>query len=284
MKYDIAAKVVIEKGKEAILRRFLNLDPDNIQIIDDLPEETATLRRSDFLLRVGFRDGSEEIVLIEVQTEFDRDFVLRLIEYTVRAMLKYHLNVKPMVLILKPSKLATGYYKNEVVSFKYKALRFWEENPNDFLDEVSLYPFLPLMKGGEKIVDEVDRRINNNPELNMLEKADLLTAMAIFAGFKDKNLASKLTKRRRDIMMRSPTYDILFGEMEEEIMQKGMQKGILQSLIDILELRFEFISDKLIEKINDVTNVDTLRRLQHLAVKCNSLQEFEEKLRLTIEN
>jgi len=27
MKYDIAAKVVIENGKEAILRKFLKMDP-----------------------------------------------------------------------------------------------------------------------------------------------------------------------------------------------------------------------------------------------------------------
>ncbi len=51
-------------------------------------------------------------------------------------------------------------------------------------------------------------------------KADLLTAMAIFAGFKDKGLAVKLINRRRNIMTQSPTYEILMEEIEKESRDK----------------------------------------------------------------
>jgi len=37
MKYDIAAKVVIEIGKEAVIRRFLRLDAETIQFLEELP-------------------------------------------------------------------------------------------------------------------------------------------------------------------------------------------------------------------------------------------------------
>jgi hypothetical protein len=93
MKYDVAAKVVIETGKEVILQRFLGLNADNIQLIEQLPEETPSLKRSDFPMRVVLKDGHEVIVLVEIQTEFDNDFILRLIDYTVRFQLKYHLEL-----------------------------------------------------------------------------------------------------------------------------------------------------------------------------------------------
>ena len=126
MKYDVASKVVVDTGKEAILRRFLNIEPDSIQLIEELPEETVSLKRSDFPLHVVLKDGREVIVLLEIQTVFSQEFVLRLIDYVVRFRLKYHLEVIPLVLLLTASSLATGTYKDNILSFKYNVVRFWE--------------------------------------------------------------------------------------------------------------------------------------------------------------
>ena len=120
MKYDIASKVIIEIGKEAILRRFLGMDLDSVYLVEELPEETPSLRRSDFPMRVVLKDGSVVIVLVEIQTEFDNDFILRLIDYTVRFQLKFHLEVIPLVLLLTTSRLATGLYKGKRITFEYK--------------------------------------------------------------------------------------------------------------------------------------------------------------------
>lgn len=299
MKYDIAAKVVIENGKEAILRKFLKMDPGDVEIIEQLPEETASLRRSDFPLLVTLKDGQKTIVLIEVQTEFDRDFPLRLVEYSVRFILKYHLEVIPFVLVLKKTDLATGIYENKILAFKYGVFRFWEEEPKDLLDEMSLYPFLPLMNHGEDLLEEIDRKINDNMEIGREEKSDLLTSMAIFAGFKNRDLAMQIVRRRRDIMMESPTFDILkelLGKesLEQGIqqgiqqgMQQGMQKGLQQgleqglrkSLLDVLEFKFEVIPEKLLKAINNITNTDNLSTLHRHAMECNSIAEFEEKMK-----
>ncbi len=111
MKYDIAAKATVDIGKELILSEFLGIEYESISSLEELPEETVSLRRSDFPLRVALKDGRDIIVLIEIQTEFSKDFVLRFIDYTVRFMLKYHLEVIPLVLVLTPSSLATGFMK-----------------------------------------------------------------------------------------------------------------------------------------------------------------------------
>ncbi|MGQ9609744.1 MAG: hypothetical protein ACUVWN_10590, partial [bacterium] len=128
MKYDIAAKVALDFGKESILQEFAGIMPKDILYLEELPEETVSLKRSDFPLRVTLQNGNEIIVLIEVQTEFDNDFVLRLIDYTVRFKLKYHLVVIPLVLLLTKSSLATGLYEDDIIVFKYKIVRFWEMN------------------------------------------------------------------------------------------------------------------------------------------------------------
>ena len=76
MKYDIAAKVIVDIGKEAILHRFLGIDSDSIQLLEELPVETVSLTRSDFPLHVVLKTGEERIVLLEIPTVFSRKFVL----------------------------------------------------------------------------------------------------------------------------------------------------------------------------------------------------------------
>jgi hypothetical protein len=286
MQYDIASKVVIGLAKESILRRFLEIDPKSVEIIEELPQEIVSLRRSDFPMRVTLKNGQEKIVLLEVQTEFDEDFVLRLIEYTVRFKRKYRLEVDPFVMLFTPTQQATGVYQDNVLVFKYQVFKFWEVDSKDFRDEIWLYPFLPLMRDGENLLLEAERAIYKSKDISDVNKADLLIAMAIFTGFKDKNLALQLIKRRRDIMRRSPTYDIFLEEVESEKkdqwMREGLQQGMRKFLLDTLILRFEQVSDKITETINSITDAEVLNTLHQQAVKCISLREFEEKMKITL--
>ncbi len=94
-------------------------------------------------MKVTLQNGDELIVIIEIQTEFSNDFVLRLIDYTVRFKLKYHLRVIPLVLLLTKSSLATGLYEDDIISFKYKVVRFWEKRATDFMNNISFLPFYP---------------------------------------------------------------------------------------------------------------------------------------------
>jgi len=272
MKYDIAAKVIVDMSKEAILRRFLNIDSDNIQLIEELPEETVSLKRSDFPLHVVLKDGSEKIVLLEIQTVFDRDFVVRLMDYTARFMLKYHLDVIPFALSLTKSSLATGIYESHYIIFKYEVVRLWEEQSSKFLDEISLYPFLPLMDGKESIIEEAEKRIYDNPKLKIVEKADLLTAMAIFAGLKDKELTIKLINRRRDIMIQSIAYDII----KEEGLREGLKEGLYETISMGLEIKFGTNGLALMEKIKKLESNDKLGIIKEAVKIANKIEEIEK--------
>jgi len=276
MKYDIAAKVAVDIGKEAILRRFLKMEPGSIQLMEELPEETVSLRRSDFPLHVVLKDGQEVIVLLEIQTVFNRDFILRLIDYTVRFMLKYHLKVIPLVLLLTPSSLATGAYADDLFTFNYHVVRFWEEESGDFLDEMQLYPFLPLMAGGKDTLEEAEIAIYENAEISMEKKGDLLTAMAIFAGLKDKELAVQLIKRRRDIMIQSAAYDIIKQEGIKEGIKEGEKRGLYDAISLGLELKFGTDGLALMEKVLKVESREKLEVIKEAIKIANKIEEVEK--------
>ena len=54
-------------------------------------------------------------------------------------------------------------------------------------------------------------------------------------------------------------------------------------LLDILRVRFEIVPVRVIKAINSVTEIEILEMLHNSAVKCNSVEEFEEKMKLTLE-
>jgi hypothetical protein len=85
--YDAAVKVILTHCRDAALNYFLNLPVVESDILE-LPQETATLRRSDFPMRVRTEDGRVFVVLLEVQSRWERDLPLRLLEYDARYRLK----------------------------------------------------------------------------------------------------------------------------------------------------------------------------------------------------
>jgi hypothetical protein len=292
MKFDIAAKVVIEKSKYLILSEFLNIESESTQLLEELPEETVSLRRSDFPLRVKQKTGKETIVLIEIQTVFNRDFVIRLIEYTARFMLKYRLEVIPLVLLLTPSSLATGFYEDERLTFKYEIVRFWEKQAEEFIDKIYLYPFLPLMNGGEKLLEKAELTIYESTDISREVKADLLTALAIFAGLKDKALGSWLKERRRDIMIESPIYELIKEEGLREGLREGLEKGLEEGLERgrkeglkeglyiaislILEVKFGIDGIVLMEKVRKIDSTERLETIKEAIKIANKIEEIEK--------
>jgi len=286
MKYDIAAKAIVSMAKEAILKRFLGIDFKDIKLIEEIAEETVSLKRSDFPIKIVRNNGEEQIILIEIQTVFSKEFVLRLLDYNLKFI--------PLALILTPSNEATGIYEDEIISFKYNVVRFWEQDPEKYLDEIWLYPFFPLMKNGENIIDKIERSIYHNSEIDRETKADLLTAMAIFAGLKNNNLAIELFKRRRDIMIESPFYDFIREEVikegrdewikegikegKKEGIKEGRKAGIQEAISLGLELKFGIESLTLMDEVYKIESIRKLEMLKEAIKKVNNVDEISKLL------
>jgi len=279
MQYDLAAKAVLEHGKEAIIRCFLGLPLEEAELIEELPQETVSLRRSDFPMRIRLKSGEERILILEFQTRWESDIPLRLLDYTVRFKLKYHLPVWSAVLVFRKGGGISEVYENDVIRFSYKVVKLWEIKAREILreGEIWVYPFIPVMDCSEKEIFEAERRIYES-ELSGGEKADLLSALAIFAGLKDEDIATKLLKRRRDIMIESPTYRLI----KEEGIREGMLEEAKEMVLEALSTRFGVLPLDLAQKVKSIQLREVLRQLLRVAVTVESLDEFEEQLKKAI--
>jgi len=280
MRYDVAAKVVIQYGKESMLRRFVGIDPEEVDLLEELPQESVSLRRSDFPLWVKLKGGEERIILVEFQTRWERDVPLRLIEYTARYKLRYHIPVDSVVVLLRRREGLEEEYRDETIRFRYRLVRVWQMRGKDVLGEkeIWLYPFVPVMRSEERDIIAAEEEIYNS-RLERGIKADLLTALAIFSGFRGQEMVRELIRRRRDIMIESPAYEII----KEEGIREGLQQGMRQMLLETLEVKFETVPLRLMRQINEIQDTEALKMLHRQALKSSSIEEFQEKMRLIVE-
>ena len=291
MRYDVASKRLVEIGKEAILRWLLDIDVESAELIEEIPRETISLRRSDFPLLVRDKEGNERVVLIEFQTRWEPKLPLRLLEYLVRFKLKYDLPVFPVVLLFKEHKGASGVYEDESIRFEFRLVKLWEIDGRELVEkgDVRLLPFVPLTRCGREEVLEADRRIYNS-ELERSIKSDLLTALAIFAGLKSGELMKELFERRRDIMIESPAYELIKREGFEEGIQRGIEIGIERGMLEdakemvlrAYRVRFGAVPRDIEEGISRMRSRATLASLLEVAITCKDPDEFREELKAAL--
>ena len=280
MKYDIATKVLMDRGGQRILEKFLGIGIEYLELVEELPQETVSLKRSDYVFRVTTRDGKHIIVIWEFLSTWKRQGVLNLIDYMVRVLLKFPLPVVPVILLLRPSSSARDYSDPQItqitqIQYMIREASVLRNLRNLWMERMG------VMKGGSQAVWEAERTIYESA-LPVEDKADLLTAMAIFAGLKSEALTRKLVERRQDIMIESAAYDII----KEDGIKEGLQQGILQKaredVIENLEVRFDVVSRSIMKSINEIDDPSVLKMLHKKAATVDSLETFNKVMERVI--
>ncbi len=284
MHYDTTSKIIISHCKDAILRELCGISVRTSELLDDRPQETASIRRSDYVLRVTCDDGARILVLIEFQVCWKSWLPLRTLECRCRHILKEGLPVRSVIILFRPYKDVITCYRDEEVEYRYRVVKLYEINAQDILRKniCCLYPFIPIMKGGDAFIDEAEKEIYSSSQ-SMALKADLLTGMAIFGGLISPDIPRKLIQRRRDIMIQSAAYEIIKQEGRQEGITIGRQEGMVadaqEMVIDVLIERFGVISPLVMEQIRSITVRDVLKALHKYAVRAKDIDDFREKLK-----
>jgi predicted transposase YdaD len=276
MQYDIAAKVLIEKCREEILRRFLGLSVTESTILEQAPQETVSVKRSDFPILVTDETGNQKLVLLEIQSQWETKFPLRLLDYRCRHLLKHYVEAISCVLLLKPSSVASAVYEDNEVRFCYRLIKIYEMDAKEIISDniFCLMPFVPLMKHGQEMVEKADTAIYESA-LSRNDKADILTVMAILSGLVSKKLPQLLISKRRDIMIESAAYGII----KEEGLKQGRKEGLQEGILENLEIRFNVVPESIAKSIRSIENLDILRILRRNSLKVSSLEEMKILLR-----
>ena len=84
MEYDIASKRFVELSGRSLLRTFADMDIGEFELLEELPQQTVSLRSSDFALRVRDQKGDEKIALVEFQSRWKAEVPLKVGEYLIR--------------------------------------------------------------------------------------------------------------------------------------------------------------------------------------------------------
>jgi hypothetical protein len=112
MEYDITAKVLIEKSHREVLQHFLGLSVMESTLLKPLPQQTATLRSSDFPLLTTDAHGQRRLVLLEVQSDWAWEVPFRLLEYRCRHILHERLTDALSCVLLQYRKIR---YRGRVI-------------------------------------------------------------------------------------------------------------------------------------------------------------------------
>jgi hypothetical protein len=276
--YDAAVKVILGHCRQAALEHFLGLQVEESEFLE-LPQETATVRLSDFPIRVRTRDGSVFVVLLEVQSRWEPDLPLRLLEYDVRYRLKAGLSVLPAILLLTPSGSVVERFEDAGLRYEFRVISLAAMDAGEVLRSGNpcLYPFISLMKGGPELFDEAERALTE-AGIGRNDKADLLTGMALLSGLVSRELPQRLLSRRRDIMMESVAYEMIKKEGYEEGMQQGMIAEAREMVLEALAEKFKVVPGDLEDRINSLDSRRQLKDLLRHAVRAQSIGEFSKIL------
>ena len=112
-------------------------------------------------------------------------------------------------------------------------------------------------------------------------RGDSLAAMSIMSA--DRYSSDIIGKYvRREMLMNSPLYDKWMEEEREESRFKGRLEGELKNsrdtLILLLESKFDFIPNTIIKRIEEIEDLSLLKGLTKKILAVSSIGEFEELL------
>jgi len=119
MQYDITSKVLFERCKHSLLKLLCRLDFIEIEEIVELPQETVSLRRSDFVVKVKTENKKLIIIIIEFVRRWEKPLPLRTLEYRCRYKIKEDLPVITIIIVLLRGGEVREEYEDEEVRYRY---------------------------------------------------------------------------------------------------------------------------------------------------------------------
>lgn len=226
-----------------------------------------------------WRNGKLHVVHVEMETDGDDDMDARMLEYFG---ILYHRYKKPIIsVVMYPFQTTTpepplevSSDDEEVMRFKYRVRKLWEEDARQFIQEwpASLYALVPTMK---------------NADYEVLSQA--LDAIAVFYARQHRLLRIRLlwfdlfltrtktvtAEDRRRIMQKLDQFDSLLAqsryvqkkmaEGEEKGKEKGKEEGRIKTLQDLacelIEESFPALAQLARQQIEGMTNPASLNML-----------------------
>ncbi len=313
--FDEAWKKVIERFFPQLLRFFvpkLYEDVDfskGVSFLDKEMEQLSIIslkgaKYVDKLAKIYLKDGGEQWILvhIEVQGYPDEEFSLRMFRYFYRIFDRHGKRIVSMA-ILTGSEEGTGdgRYKVEAygsgVDFRYLFFRLMRDYDRDKLERdenpIAMVVLASQEKGrakrsGEKfnakryLIRKLYERGYGRDEIRGL--FEFIDWVLQLSSEEDKILWEEIKELEEVKGMPYITSAERIGM--EKGMEKGLQQGLQQGLLEegrgmileALDEQFGEVPFSISNAVNQIEDRDALRILIRRAIRCASLEEFEQVL------
>jgi len=288
-------------------RKYESLDNELQQIVQD---SEIGKRMVDKLVKVYLKDGKESWVLvhIEVQSQRETDFTKRMYVYNYRIFDRYDRFVISLAVLgdehplWKPNKFGYNMWGFKVeMEFPIVKLLDYRDRWSEL--ERSLNPFAIVVMAHLKTQEtsnsyEDRKRWKSNLAKLLYERGyrrDYIIQLLKFIDWImylpeeiNKGFWQEIREYEEGNFM--PYVLSIERIAQKEGFEKGMQEGLQQGLqqgiqretkrllIQALNIKFEKIPEDLIEKINNITNVEALEALHRYAILCDSIEKFENEM------
>ncbi|MFB8791168.1 MAG: transposase [Potamolinea sp.] len=253
---------------------------------------------ADKLFKVWQLGGEETWILIhvEVQSQEKSDFAKRMYQYNYRSFDLYERPVISLAVLgderasWRPSKY--GYALGGCrVSLEFPIIKLLDYNSHWQDLEESSNPFAVMIMAHLKT-----KATRGNPQQREQWKWNLVRGL-YDRGY-DREDIIKLF-RLLDWMMSLPeqlqrSFEVKLTSYQEERQMpvlsrmelRGMQAGILQtareSVLEVLDVRFEVVPIEVIEAVKEIEDPSVLKRLLRQAISITSIEEFQQVLEQSI--
>jgi len=243
---------------------------------------------------------AEHLIHFEFQTDYQTDIAKRIFIYAGALTAKYDLPVTSILFQLKPppkkvevfNRYDVNVFETITNSFSFQCVKLWQfyddilSGKQEYMGLVPLLleltpkPDANLLRQQRELIQQ-ERDINRRTELTglCLALASKYFTFSFLNEFFKEDFAmlegleqvpyigEKIKNARSEGMQQG----------KQQGMQQGMQQGIRDDIIETLKIRFKS-SDNIESVINEINNVDTLRRAFHLALTADSLEAFQRSL------
>lgn len=249
-------------------------------------------RRVDKLVQVYLKSGEEVWILlhIEIQGYKDLDFPKRMFVSWYRIYDKHNRDVVSFAILSDDdtSWEPSGFEKTllgTTVLHSYNSVKLLNYKGREAELEANANPFAVI------VLAHLDMKATkNNPAARLPAKI---------------NRVDQLYKRgltRKEIVhlfnfidwlltlppLEALVFDAAWAEIEEEnrmpfvsrvernAMERGLEQGLRESIIDMIEMKFQSVPDIILSRLNEIKELETLRQLRKRAFETETLSFFEE--------
>jgi hypothetical protein len=268
-------------------RGYESLDTELQEVVRDA--ETGR-RLADKLVKVWLNSGQEVVVLvhIEIQSQMQSDFALRMYIYNHRLFDRYNQEVISLAVLGDEQACwrPTGYgyarwgFQSSLEFPMVKLLDYqarWKEL------EQSSNPFAVIIMAHLstlQTVSDLQRRLQSKLSLvrglyqrgytrnQILELFRLIEWMMVLPEALEGSFKQELRRTQEENRM---PYITGFE-------RDGMIKGTRESVIEVLETRFEVVPAQLSDRLEEIKDIAVLKRLHKQSITIASIQEFERLL------